>query len=48
MVKNKDRRGYLLAVDLSIEDNRVTLINIRVYGPNSDNHQFYESIRDIF
>lgn len=44
--EKKDRGGNLLALDLSIEDNRVTLINI--YGPNSDNPQFNESIRYIF
>lgn len=44
--EKRDSGGNLLALDLSIEDNRVTLINI--YGPNSDNPQFYENIRDIF
>ena len=38
--------GNLLALDLSIEDNRVTLINI--YGPNIDSLQFYENVRDVF
>lgn len=37
--EKRDSGGNLLALDLSIEDNRVTLINI--YGPNSDNPQFY-------
>lgn len=40
----KGHRGNLLALDFSVEDNRVTLINI--YGPNSDN--FDENIRDVF
>lgn len=38
--------GNLLALDLSAEENRVTLKNI--YGPNSDNLQLYENIKDIF
>lgn len=46
MVKKRTEGSNLLALDLSIEDNKVTLINI--YGPNSDNPQFYENIRDIF
>ena len=33
-------------LDLSIEDNRVTLINI--YDPNTDSPQFYENVRDVF
>ena len=40
----KDNQGNLLAIDLSIDDNRVTLIN--VYGPNSDNPNFFNLIRD--
>lgn len=34
----------MLALDLNIEDNNVTLINI--YGPNTDSPMFYEKIRD--
>ena len=44
--EKKDSGGNLLALDLSIEDNRVTLINI--YGPNIDSPQFYENVRDVF
>ena len=36
----------MLALDLNIEDNNVTLINI--YGPNTDSPMFYEKIRDAF
>ena len=42
----KDCEGNLLALDMSIEDNKVTLINI--YGPNTDSPQFYENVRDTF
>lgn len=42
----KDGEGNLLAVDLTIEETRVTLVNI--YGPNSDQPGFYENIRNIF
>ena len=44
--EKKDSGGNLLALDLSIEDNRITLINI--YGPNTDSPQFYENVRDVF
>lgn len=43
----RDDDGKLLAIDNTIEDNHVTLINI--YGPNADNRGFYEKvIRDTF
>lgn len=42
----KDGEGNFLAVDLTIEETRVTLVNI--YGPNSDQPGFYENIRNIF
>lgn len=42
----KDEEGNLLALDLNIDENRITLINI--YGPNSDNPEFYEKVRDSF
>ena len=45
-VEKKDSGGNLLALDLSIEYNRVALINI--YGPNIDSPQFYEHVRDVF
>lgn len=32
-IEKKDNKGNILALDLSIGENRVTLIN--VYGPNS-------------
>lgn len=35
----RDDDGNLLAIDTTIEDNHVTLINI--YGPNADNRGFY-------
>lgn len=44
--EKKDTHGNLLALDLIIEENKVTLINI--YGPNIDTPSFYENIRDIF
>lgn len=44
-VKN-DCEGNLLALDMTIEDHKVTLINI--YGPNIDNPEFYENVRSIF
>lgn len=36
----RDDDGNLMAIDTSIEDNHVTLINI--YGQNADNPGFYE------
>lgn len=42
----KDNEGNLLAIDITIEENRVTIINI--YGPNYDSPCFYEEVRDIF
>lgn len=42
----KDGEGNLLAVDLTVEETRVTLVNI--YGPNSDQPGFYENIRNMF
>ena len=36
----------MLALDLTIEENNVTLINI--YGPNVDSPLFYELVRDAF
>ena len=32
--QKKDNEGNLIALDLSIEEHRVTLVNI--YGPNTD------------
>lgn len=45
-ILKKDGEGNLLAVDLTIEETRVTLVNI--YGPNSDQPGFYENIRNMF
>lgn len=42
----KDTEGNLIALDITIEDHKVTLINI--YGPNSDKPSFYEEVREIF
>lgn len=44
--EKKDNEGNILALDLSIDENRVTLINI--YGPNSDNPDFFEKVREYF
>ena len=43
--EKKDNNGNLLALDLSINEHRVTLINI--YGPNTDSPEFFKAIRDI-
>lgn len=40
-----DNDGNLLALDMVIEENKVTLINI--YGPNSDTPNFYDMVRDV-
>ena len=45
-MQKKDSGKNSLALDLSIEDNRVTLINI--YDPNIDSPQFYENVRNVF
>lgn len=42
----RDDDGNLLAIDTTIEDTHVTLINI--YGPNADNPGFYEKVKDTF
>ena len=39
--EKKDTDGNLLALDLTIEGNKTTLIN--VYGPNVDSPCFYEN-----
>lgn len=44
--EKKDNEGNILALDLSIDENRVTLINI--YGPNSDNPDLFENVREYF
>ena len=44
--EKKDNDGNFLALDLSIDDIRVTLIN--VYGPNFDCPEFYEKVRECF
>ena len=43
--EKKDANGNLLALDLSIDENRLTLLNI--YGPNNDSPIFFENIRDV-
>ena len=47
-IKNvkKDCDGNLIAIDMNIEGNNITLINI--YGPNSDNPDFYEKVKEHF
>lgn len=44
--EKKDSEGNFLALDLMMEDNRVTLINI--YGPNQDDPEFYDQVRDTW
>lgn len=44
--ERKDKAGNLIALDLTIEGNMVTLINI--YGPNTDSPEFYEYVRENF
>ena len=44
--EKRDCDGNLLALDLTIEEHKVTLINI--YGPNTDSPQFYENVRNTF
>lgn len=44
--EKKDDEGNLLALDLSIDNNRITLVNI--YGPNSDCPDFYDKVRECF
>ena len=43
--ERKDCEGNLLALDMTIEENKVTLINI--YGPNNDNPDFYDTVREV-
>ena len=43
--EKKDLNGNLLALDISINNNKFTLINL--YGPNSDNPEFFESVSEI-
>jgi hypothetical protein len=44
IIEKKDCEGNLLALDMSFEECKVTLINI--YGPNTDSPQFYENVRN--
>ena len=43
--EKKEADGNLLSLDLEIENNRITLIN--VYGPNTDTPMFYDKIVDV-
>lgn len=45
-MEKKDSEGNILALDLSIGENRVTLINI--YGPNSDSPDFFWKSKGMF
>ena len=36
----KDEKGNLLILDISVCDKKITLVNL--YGPNSDDPEFYE------
>lgn len=45
-IEKKDNEGNILALDLSIGENRVTLINI--YGPNSDSPDFIWKSKGMF
>jgi exonuclease III len=40
-----DKNGNLLALDIQINDNRITLVNI--YGPNNDTPDFFDEVQDI-
>ena len=42
---DKDNEGNMLLVDLEINDNKFKLINM--YGPNTDNEDFYNSLSNI-
>lgn len=42
--EKKDVSGNFLALDLEIENNRLTLIT--VYGQNQDTPSFYDKIKD--
>lgn len=44
--KKSDDTGNFLALDLTIENSRISLITI--YGPNEDDPNFYEKISDTF
>ena len=44
-MKNSDETGNLLALDLTIENKRMSLITI--YGPNDDTPIFYGGLPDI-
>lgn len=41
----KDEGGNLLGLDITIEEQRITLVNI--YGPNVDTPCFYQKVADI-
>ena len=43
--KKTDKEGNMIALDMSIDDNRVTLVNI--YGPNKDKPEFFDLVRDV-
>lgn len=43
--EKRDQKHHLLALDLLIEGNKMTLVNI--YGPNTDNPNFYDSLLEI-
>ena len=40
----RDQSGNIILIDLSITDQRLTLVNI--YGPNEDKQDFYESLKE--
>jgi hypothetical protein len=43
--KHIDNKGNFIVLDFTIEDKRITLINL--YGPNTDQPFFYSELFDI-
>ena len=43
--EKRDNKGNYLAIDITLDDHRLTLINI--YAPNDDNPSLIEEIADI-
>ena len=44
--EKRDSDGNFLALDITIEDNRTTIINI--YGPNYDDPEFFDMVTETF
>ena len=43
--EKRDNSGNILALDISVDQNRLTLINL--YGPNNDEPEFFEKVREV-